>query len=1052
AYVPAATGSGDLTVVLQPGSLANPANPVEARSQWRLLGESDADWKDSGTTLGGLVPGDYVIEAKPVAGRTTPSPITVEVLEARTATGTVTYFLAESPLGRLPRVLPFADVSVTEVLPYPFAGQLRSDAGLSSGFVVRPKVVATVGHAVFDDGTLQAATGLEWRFQRQAGVHEPVPQIPRGFYLLTGYEAQREADDSPGTSTPQSQTLDAATLYFPEDAGRGGFSGFLASDAIENEFLVSTAPMTLVGYPVDGTTGTNLNRMHATPIGPVTFTPAFGETYTTSGISSTGGNSGGPLCVLHPTGSYYPAAIYLGGTAQTVVRAIDSDVVNLIGFAEASGDAGIGGAGGMITDQAVTDISPAVLGSLRVIIEPAAARAAGAGWRISSQGAYLASGTRLDDLNPNLYGLSFATVPGFQPPAAPAVTVTGGELLTVTFTYAEIVPPPVITSESEVLVTRGEFLDYQIAAAGAESFAVLGDLPPGVSLDPLTGAISGTPEEAGRFEVTMRAANSGGADSRPLAIVSAPTLTLLPDTITVAVNTPVNYQVMSDDVGPGLVFGPAAGGLPSGVSLDPSSGLLTGTPDVAGAYVIPITATINGATATADLTLNVTGTAPAITRDLPPVREVEFGLTTTLAVQASGTPAPGFQWFEVDGTTATLIDGATAASFTTPPVTAPVRYRARAVSISGSADSTVSQIVVRPSTNPNLADLVVNASLFEPVLSPRFNPSILSYTASVPHFVSSVTVAPTPQIAPNAQSAIEVNGVALTGPESDSLPLTVGANAIPVVVTAGDGNASRSYSVTITRRPAPTQQTEAVTDITDVSATLNASVVPNGPAAVFFQYGPAGTFAESTSPVLVSGGVPVPVQAPLMDLIGGTDYQFRLAIQTPGGTIFGDTGTFTTLTPRPLTAVGDPSGVTTAQATFIGAVDPQGRDFDVFFEWGLDNSYDNTTPPQQVLAINGIQEVTATVTGLIEGREYCYRLVAAQGGQVFTVSQAVAFTPTTVPGGTDGMADNPPDVTTGAAQDITPTSATLLGTVNPNDGTTFVRFEYGLTPGYGRTT
>jgi hypothetical protein len=38
---------------------------------------------------------------------------------------------------------------------------------------------------------------------------------------------------------------------FLEDAGRGGFSGFLASDATDNEFLLSDANKILVGYPID---------------------------------------------------------------------------------------------------------------------------------------------------------------------------------------------------------------------------------------------------------------------------------------------------------------------------------------------------------------------------------------------------------------------------------------------------------------------------------------------------------------------------------------------------------------------------------------------------------------------------------------------------------------------------------------------------------------------------------------------------------------------------------------------------------------------------------
>ena len=107
--------------------------------------------------------------------------------------------------------------------------QIRSDVGLSSGFVVKPRVVATAAHVVFDDGTLDYVTGLNWIFQRDRGTHEPVPLIPRGFYIFDGYEIQRNSENTPGESLPASQNLDAASLYFFEDVSRDGSGGFLAS-------------------------------------------------------------------------------------------------------------------------------------------------------------------------------------------------------------------------------------------------------------------------------------------------------------------------------------------------------------------------------------------------------------------------------------------------------------------------------------------------------------------------------------------------------------------------------------------------------------------------------------------------------------------------------------------------------------------------------------------------------------------------------------------------------------------------------------------------------
>jgi hypothetical protein len=69
----------------------------------------------------------------------------------------------------------------------------------------------------------------------------------------------------------------------------------------------------------------------------VTFQHESNQVYSTTDLKGYPGNSGGPLCVQLVTNSqarYYPAAVYLGATGRTAVRAIDSAVANLINCAE----------------------------------------------------------------------------------------------------------------------------------------------------------------------------------------------------------------------------------------------------------------------------------------------------------------------------------------------------------------------------------------------------------------------------------------------------------------------------------------------------------------------------------------------------------------------------------------------------------------------------------------------------------------------------------------------------------------------------------------------
>ncbi|MBE2283560.1 MAG: fibronectin type III domain-containing protein [Prosthecobacter sp.] len=431
-YDTSTSGSGGLIVLVKPAGITTGAN----RAQWRLLGESDAQWRDSSDLYSGLVPGSYLIECKPVPGRATPPNTNVIISDGQTAAPTITYFLADSSSGAAPSPLSFASISTDTAQPSAHVGQLRSDAGVSSGFVVKPRVIATAAHVVWDDGTLSTVKGLQWLFQRHAAVHEPRPITPRGFYLFDGYAAQRVIDNSPGDSTPQSQNLDVAAIYLNETAARDGFSGYLASDLAQNEHLLSSADKMLVGYPVDGIAPAFQGIMHATTAFNVVFTAGYGRTFTTTGIRSSGGNSGGPLCVRHTNGAWYPTAVYLGGNNQTVVRAIDSSVIELFTRAEVSGNGGADNTGGGITQTSYTTIASGSAGALKVIIEPSGARNAGAGWRLSPESTYRASGATKSALSPGSYVIQFTTVADFDASAQQNVIVTAGQLNSVTFTYA----------------------------------------------------------------------------------------------------------------------------------------------------------------------------------------------------------------------------------------------------------------------------------------------------------------------------------------------------------------------------------------------------------------------------------------------------------------------------------------------------------------------------------------------------------------------------------------------------------------------------------------
>ena len=99
-------------------------------------------------------------------------------------------------------------------------------------------------------------------------------------------------------------------------------------------------------------------------------------------------------------------------------------------------------------------------------------------------------------------------------------------------------------------------------------------------------------------------------------------------------------------------------------------------------------------------------------------------------------------------------------------------------------------------TRAGSADATLSAlSLSGVTLTPSFAAGTTAYTTSVAHGVTETTVAAT--AAAGAAYEVKLNGVV---DQDGVVPLAVGAgNVITVVVTAQDGESSRTYSVTVTR-------------------------------------------------------------------------------------------------------------------------------------------------------------------------------------------------------------------------------------------------------------
>lgn len=163
--------------------------------------------------------------------------------------------------------------------------------------------------------------------------------------------------------------------------------------------------------------------------------------------------------------------------------------------------------------------------------------------------------------------------------------------------------PPVITSGGTASGAAGFPFSYQIAASNNPTSFGASGLPPGVSVNTTTGLVSGTPGANGTYNATVTATNATGTGSRAVTITIAFGIPVInsPATASAATGVPFSYQITATN-GP-VTFG--ASGLPSGLSVDAATGLISGTPDLFGTFPVTITAGNGTGTGSQALTISV---------------------------------------------------------------------------------------------------------------------------------------------------------------------------------------------------------------------------------------------------------------------------------------------------------------------------------------------------------------------------------------------------------------------------------------------------------------
>jgi Glycosyl hydrolase family 48/Cellulose binding domain/Putative Ig domain len=142
------------------------------------------------------------------------------------------------------------------------------------------------------------------------------------------------------------------------------------------------------------------------------------------------------------------------------------------------------------------------------------------------------------------------------------------------------------------------------------------DLPLGLSINSSTGEITGSPTMAGSFTTTVTVNDGTSASSVnfdwTVGTTTGNKVTVTnPGNQTGTVGTAASLQIQATDSASGQTLTYSATGLPTGLTISPATGLISGTPTTAATYSVAVTATdTTGASGSASFTWTIGSTSP----------------------------------------------------------------------------------------------------------------------------------------------------------------------------------------------------------------------------------------------------------------------------------------------------------------------------------------------------------------------------------------------------------------------------------------------------------